>query len=188
MNDKPKLPESGFYKNSVVPCSAIINPRLPMIFSSLAITALLITGCSQQSEQEFSSSEESADYASEDIGVVESEQSDAASSPIKLKVENQAGDSEQTLGSQVADIQIQGKELLITANATFKVEDVVKSTTAIETLTRQQGGYVALSKTTNVETDSRTFNKGDQNVTLTTYYRQAEMTVRIPREKVSAFL
>ena len=188
MSDKPKLPESGFYKNSVVPCSAIINPRLPMIFSSLAITALLITGCSQQSEQEFSSSEESADYASEDIGVVESEQSDAASSPIKLKVENQAGDSEQTLGSQVADIQIQGKELLITANATFKVEDVVKSTTAIETLTRQQGGYVALSKTTNVETDSRTFNKGDQNVTLTTYYRQAEMTVRIPREKVSAFL
>ena len=146
---------------------------------------LLISSCSDSSE-----------YASEDMSnaveieqsVDESLESDVANSPIKLKVENQAGDSEQTLGSQVSDIQIKGKELLITANANFKVEDVVKSTNAIESLTRQQGGYVALSQTTNIENGSRTFIKGDQNVTLTTYYRQATMTVRIPREKVSSFL
>ena len=169
--------------------------HLTNVMGSLALTLFLISGCSQQSEYESISSEESADYANEELMAVDSEQSavasldsGAANSPIKLKVENQAGDSEQTLGSQVADIQIKGKELLITANANFKVEDVVKSTSAIESLTRQQSGYVALSQTTNVESDSRTFVKGDQNVTLTTYYRQANMTVRIPREKVSAFL
>lgn len=159
---------------------------------------LLISGCSDSSEyasEDMSSVEESADYTNEELMAVDSEQSavaslesGAANSPVKLKVENQAGDSEQTLGSQVSDIQIKGKELLITANANFKVEDVVKSTNAIESLTRQQGGYVALSQTTNIENGSRTFIKGDQNVTLTTYYRQATMTVRIPREKVSSFL
>ena len=169
--------------------------HLTKVMSGLALTLFLISGCSQQSEYESISFEESADYANEESMAIDSDQSavatlesEAANSPVKLKVENQAGDSEQTLGSQVADIQIKGKELLITANANFKVEDVVKSINAIESLTRQQGGYVALSQTTNIESDSRTFVKGDQNVTLTTYYRQATMTVRIPREKVSAFL
>lgn len=167
-----------------------------VMLSSLTLSLLLLNGCDsnkQSAYEDTASTEESADYASDEAATAESEPSAAAviesgAAPIKLKVENQAGDSEQELGSQVADIQIVGKELLITANANFKVEDVVKSTDVIENLTRQQGGYVALSKTTNVESDSRTFVKGEQNVTLTTYYRQAKMTVRIPREKVSGFL
>ena len=168
------------------------------VIGSLALILLLLSGCDSAKEsayEETASTEEVADYASEDMSVVESEQSTSASlesgaanSPMKLKVENQAGDSEQSLGSQVTDIQIEGKTLLVTASANFKVADVVKSSDAIESLTRQQGGYVALSQTINVESDSRTFTKGEQIVTLTTYYRQATMTVRIPREKVSAFL
>lgn len=168
------------------------------VIGSLALLLLLLSSCDSAKEsayEETASTEEAADYASEDISVVESEQSasaslesGAANSPMKLKVENQAGDSEQSLGSQVTDIQIEGKTLLVTASANFKVADVVKSSDAIESLTRQQGGYVALSQTINVESDSRTFTKGEQIVTLTTYYRQATMTVRIPREKVSAFL
>ncbi len=168
------------------------------VIGSLALLLLLLSSCDSAKEsayEETASTEEAADYASEDISVVESEQSasaslesGAANSPMKLKVENQAGDSEQILGSQVTDIQIEGKTLLVTASANFKVADVVKSSDAIESLTRQQGGYVALSQTINVESDSRTFTKGEQIVTLTTYYRQATMTVRIPREKVSAFL
>jgi len=127
---------------------------LPIMLGSVVFSLIMLSGCSeQQSAYEQSTTEEVADYASEDMdNAVETEQSAVASlesgattSPIKLKVENQAGDSEQTLGSQVANIQIKGKELLITANANFKVEDVVKSTNAIESLTRQQGGYVALS-------------------------------------------
>ena len=167
------------------------------VIGSLALVLVLLSGCDSAKEstyEEAASTEESVDYASEDVASVEAGGSEPVaaaamdSDSAKLKVENLAGDSEQSLGSQVTDIQIEGKTLLVTASANFKVEDVVKSTSAIESLTRQQGGYVALSNITNVESDSRTFAKGDQNVTLTTYYRQATMTVRIPREKVSAFL
>ena len=170
------------------------------VIGSLALVLLLMSGCdsAKESAYEAASTEEGADYASEDsasVESVESEQvaagatdSDFADSSAKLKVENLAGDSEQSLGSQITDIEIEGKTLLVTANANFKVADVVKSSDAIESLTRQQGGYVALSNTTNIESDSRTFTQGAQIVTLTTYYRQATMTVRIPREKVSAFL
>ncbi len=176
---------------------------LPILLPAILGSLILIGGCSDSSEYAESSADmESVQSATEEAtdnseinGIMSEPSLDSAdvTSNAKpaandLSVDNLSGDSEQTLGSQVTDIQIEGKELLITANANFKVEDVVKSTSAIENLTRQQGGYVALSKTTNIESDSRTFNKGDQNVTLTTYYRQATMTVRIPREKVSGFL
>ena len=200
MSDKSIISEQSFSDSKRLLCKKYYHSgkerQLPIALGSLAVSFMLLSGCSdKQSAYEDSVSEEVADYASEESTEIASDQSavadidvDSRSRSSKLKVENQAGDSEQALGSQVTDIQIEGKELLITANANFKVEDVVKSTSAIENLTRQQGGYVALSKTTNIESDSRTFNKGDQNVTLTTYYRQATMTVRIPREKVSGFL
>ena len=205
MSDNSIISEQSFSDSKRLLCKKYYHSgkgrQLPIVLGSLAVSFMLLSGCSdkqsayEESVSEDSVSEEVADYASEESTEITSEQSavadidvDSRSRSSKLKVENQAGDSEQAIGSQVTDIQIEGKELLITANANFKVEDVVKSTSAIENLTRQQGGYVALSKTTNIESDSRTFNKGDQNVTLTTYYRQATMTVRIPREKVSGFL
>ena len=92
------------------------------------------------------------------------------------------------LNSQATDIKIAGKTLLITTGADFKVEDVVESRSAIENLTYQQGGYVASSSISNRERDSRRFVQGDKDVVLTTYYRQAEMTVRIPRQNVNKFL
>lgn len=205
MDSNTTKPKNGLLKKSRLFCDDR-QPRIFLSVNTLPISIkvavlgsiLLVSGCSQQSEYEPSSSEESvADYATEDTAAAGAEakplaiadvSSDPKSQSSKLSVENLSGDSQQTLGSQATDIQIAGKELLITARADFKVEDVVKSTSAIESLTRQQGGYVALSKTTNVESASRTFTKGDQNITLTTYYRQANMTVRIPRAKVSEFL
>ncbi len=169
------------------------NLSVPISFALLS-TVLLLSGCSQQS-QEFNSSDESADYANEEVATAEPEQlaiadiaSDSENPSNKLSVKNLSGDSVQNLSSQVTDIQIAGKELLITARADFKVEDVIKSSEAIESLTRQQGGYVALNKISNHESDSRTFIKDDQNVTVTTYYRQATMTLRIPKTNVSEFL
>ena len=137
-----------------------------------------------------SETEEAAD--SEMTGIMSEPSSDITAN-VKpatndLKVNNLSGDSEQTLGSQVTDIQIAGKELLITASANFKVKDVVKSSTAIENLTRQQGGYVALSNISNQPNDSRTFVQDDKNITITTYTRQADMTVRVPRVNVNKFL
>ncbi len=163
--------------------------RFSIVFSSLAI-ALLIGGCSQSpeyAEEQSSADVESSEYASDEQMADNTASAQNEKSGI-LKIGNLGGASEQTLGSQITDIEVAGKTLLINARANFKVADVVKSSAAIETLTRQQGGYVALSNITNVENDSQTFVKGAQNITLTTYYRQANMTVRIPKSKVTAFL
>lgn len=162
---------------------------------------LLLSGCDSAKEsayEERAVTEEAADYASDEsaaadaaIIIPESTGNDPAMQKTtndKLSVENLSGDSEQTLGSQGADIEIAGKKLLITADATFKVKDVIETSNAIENMTRLQGGYVAKSHIANYENDSRTFVQKDKNITLTTYSRQADMTLRIPKVNVNKFL
>ena len=162
---------------------------LPIMLGSV----LLIGGCDSSSEYAESSADmESVQSATEEVvnsemaGIMSDAAVDNASNG--LEVANLSSTSEQTLGSQAADIKIAGKALLITASADFKVEDVVKTSDAIESLTRQQAGYVALSNISNHPRDSRTFVQGNKNITLTTYTRQADMTVRIPRANISKFL
>ena len=163
---------------------------LPIMLGSV----LLIGGCDSSSEYAESSADLTAVATEEVADATESEMvgimSDAAvdNASNDLEVANLSSTSEQTLGSQAADIKIAGKALLITASADFKVEDVVKTSDAIESLTRQQAGYVALSNISNHPRDSRTFVQGNKNITITTYTRQADMTVRIPRANVSKFL
>ena len=163
---------------------------LPIMLGSV----LLIGGCDSSSEYAESSADLTA-VATEDVadateGEMAGIMSDAAvdNASNDLEVANLSSTSEQTLGSQAADIKIAGKALLITASADFKVEDVVKTSDAIESLTRQQAGYVALSNISNHPRDSRTFVQGNKDITITTYTRQADMTVRIPRANVSKFL
>ena len=162
---------------------------LPIMLGSV----LLIGGCDSSSEYAESSADmESVQSATEEVvnsemaGIMSDAAVDNASNG--LEVANLSSTSEQTLGSQAADIKIAGKALLITASADFKVEDVVKTSDAIESLTRQQAGYVVLSNISNHPRDSRTFVQGNKNSTITTYTRQADMTVRIPRANVSKFL
>lgn len=163
---------------------------LPIMLGSV----LLIGGCDSSSEYAESSADLTAVATEEVADATEGEMagimSDAAvdNASNGLEVANLSSTSEQTLGSQAADIKIAGKALLITASADFKVEDVVKTSDAIESLTRQQAGYVALSNISNHPRDSRTFVQGNKNITITTYTRQADMTFRIPRANVSKFL
>ena len=163
---------------------------LPIMLGSV----LLIGGCDSSSEYAESSAD-LTEVATEEVaeataGEMVSIMSDAAvdNASNGLEVANLSNTSEQTLGSQTTDIKIAGKALLITASADFKVEDVVKTSDAIESLTRQQAGYVALSNISNHPRDSRTFVQGNKNITITTYTRKANMTVRIPRANVSKFL
>lgn len=144
----------------------------------------LISGCDSSSEYESGAQMESIQSTEQ---AAEPQTLDNSSSNV-LEVDSLSDTSEQTLGSQTADIQIAGKKLLVTASANFKVKDVIKSSNAIESLTRQQGGYVALSDISNNPQDSRSFVQGDKNITITTYYRQAEMIVRVPRVNVTTFL
>lgn len=165
---------------------------LPVMLGSV----LLISGCDSAPEYtesradmtEVVTEEVAAATESEMTGIMSDVATDNASTADDLEVKNLSSGSEQTLGSQTADIQIAGKKLLITASANFKVKDVVESSNAIESLTRQQDGYVALSQINNYPDDRRTFVQGDKNITITTYTRQADMTVRIPRVNVNKFL
>ena len=163
--------------------------------SGAALVFLLLMGCSDNSQYESSSpnvdfeeSMQAAEEVSSAQGVRSVEDEDNAEQNHTLTVENIGSDSAQSLDNQVTGIEIAGKTLLININADFKVADVVKSSSAIEKLTQQQGGYVALSTITNNETDRRTFSKGAQNITLVNYQRQANMTVRVPKVNVKAFL
>ena len=139
--------------------SMVSKPKTPSQSNSLSLvlaavtlgSVILINGCSQSGGLWAESvSDESSDYASEesvaaDTNALMSEQPTAAeeleanSQANELTVESLSGDSEQTLGSQVADIQIKGKSLLITSSADFTVKDVVKSSAAIEALTLAAG-------------------------------------------------
>ena len=98
------------------------------------------------------------------------------------------GSSEMTLGNQSVNQLVAGKTLMVNMRADFQVKDVVKSSIAIETLTQQQGGYVADSLINNVEQGSREYEADGKHIRLTTYYRQATMTVRVPKENVNTFL
>lgn len=173
--------------------------RKALLLSAMLISFISISGCSNSDEYLESSADTQSSqteleaFTSDSIDGILSEDSADATSNIKpssnrLSVENLSSNNEQVLGSQAADIQIAGKELLVTANVDFKVEDVVKSSEAIEELTRQQRGYVALSNISNHPRESRTFVQGDKDITLTTYTRQADMIVRIPRVSVNEFL
>ena len=158
------------------------------VCSVIALTTIVASGCAQKEDgYESEQSATDTEYVATEQAIADisdTNNKDAAN----LQIENLSNDSEQTLNSQAADIKIAGKTLLITAAADFKVEDVVESSSTIENLTYQQSGYVASSRISNRERDSRRFVQGDKNVVLTTYYRQAEMTVRIPRQNVNKFL
>ena len=161
----------------------------------LALSTIIASGCAQK-EDAYESEQSAGDTeyvaAEEAVEDITAQDADIAGTDNKssstLQVENLSNDSEPALNSQATDIKIAGKTLLVTTGADFKVEDVVKSRSAIENLTYQQGGYVASSDISNRERDSRRFVQGDKDVVLTTYYRQAEMTVRIPRQNVNKFL
>ena len=161
---------------------------LASILSALMVSGL--SGCSASKEEGYEE-DQSYEVSAESVASTDASNdsaSDTGTAKARLTVDNISGDTEQTLGSQVSDIVIAGKQLVINASAEFKVEDVVKSVASIESLTRQQGGYVALSRISNEERSSQSFSRGNQEVTLSTYERQATMTVRIPREKVTAFM
>lgn len=148
--------------------------------SVLLLGTLFSYGCSQSPNEEYMTTEEAVESESAIESVQEGEQS--------LMVKQLTDDSEATLGSEAADISIAGKELMVSASASFEVKDVVNTRNEIESLTRQQGGYIAESSISNNQIDSRTYRQGDKDITVVTYTRHADMIIRVPREKVSSFL
>lgn len=203
LHNLAQIPPQSFFK-FIASSQAFTHPKdgqlTPISYrpflSSVGIAVLLLSGCGQMPEEGYEgaiATESHQEMAMEDMAeasqaIVEESTTEKKTSIERLAVEDLSGDTEQTLGSQVTDIEIPGKTLVVNAHADFKVADVVKSKDAIETLTRQQGGYVAAISISNSEIDRRTYRSGEQDISLTTYSRHADMTVRIPKAKVSEFM
>ncbi|GAA0310866.1 DUF4349 domain-containing protein [Psychrobacter aestuarii] len=150
--------------------------------SMLLLTAL--AGCSAP-EQEMATQDSYEESATEEVQAVADLEAGADDAGTVTEL---GGNSEMTLGSQSVNQNVAGKTLLVNMRADFKVKDVVDSSIAIEKLTQQQGGYVAESLISNVETGSRDYEVDGKQIRLTNYYRQATMTVRVPKENVDTFL
>lgn len=84
---------------------------------------------------------------------------------------------------------LSGKSLLVSGILEFKTKDVVKSADEIENLALSNGGYVQSSHIYNEEHGSKSYPiSNSEQKTLTSYIRRANITVRIPKQNVGAFL
>ncbi|WP_199508925.1 MULTISPECIES: DUF4349 domain-containing protein [unclassified Psychrobacter] len=155
---------------------------------SSALLVTLLAGCSAP-DQEMATEDSYEERATEDVQALADLEAVAdQSGDVTDTVTEVGGSSEMTLGNQSVNQNVAGKTLMVNMRADFQVKDVVKSSIAIETLTQQQGGYVADSLINNVEQGSREYEADGKHIRLTTYYRQATMTVRVPKENVNTFL
>lgn len=155
---------------------------------SSALLVTLLAGCSAP-DQEMATEDSYEEHATEDVQALADLEAVAdQSGDVTDTVTEVGGSSEMTLGNQSVNQLVAGKTLMVNMRADFQVKDVVKSSIAIETLTQQQGGYVADSLINNVEQGSREYEADGKHIRLTTYYRQATMTVRVPKENVNTFL
>lgn len=155
---------------------------------SSALLVTLLAGCSAP-DQEMATEDSYEESATEDVQALADLEAVAdQSGDVTDTVTEVGGSSEMTLGNQSVNQLVAGKTLMVNMRADFQVKDVVKSSIAIETLTQQQGGYVADSLINNVEQGSREYEADGKHIRLTTYYRQATMTVRVPKENVNTFL
>ena len=155
---------------------------------SSALLVTLLAGCSAP-DQEMATEDSYEESATEDVQALADLEAVAdQSGDVTDTVTEVGGSSEMTLGNQSVNQNVAGKTLMVNMRADFQVKDVVKSSIAIETLTQQQGGYVADSLINNVEQGSREYEADGKHIRLTTYYRQATMTVRVPKENVNTFL
>ena len=155
---------------------------------SSALLVTLLAGCSAP-DQEMATEDSYEESATEDVqSLADLEAVADQSGDVTDTVTEVGGSSEMTLGNQSVNQLVAGKTLMVNMRADFQVKDVVKSSIAIETLTQQQGGYVADSLINNVEQGSREYEADGKHIRLTTYYRQATMTVRVPKENVNTFL
>lgn len=155
---------------------------------SSALLVTLLAGCSAP-DQEMATEDSYEESATEEVQALADLEAVAdQSGDVTDTVTEVGGSSEMTLGNQSVNQNVAGKTLMVNMRADFQVKDVVKSSIAIETLTQQQGGYVADSLINNVEQGSREYEADGKHIRLTTYYRQATMTVRVPKENVNTFL
>lgn len=163
------------------------------VLTVFLVTSLILTSCGKAPDTSADTSRSATPHATTQTTTQPTTQ---ASSDMAQAVfaPSATQDSTHTLGSQVTTQQtnnpaLENKQLLITANAHFEVEDVVQSVNQIEKLTLQNSGYIADSRIDNDERGRSSYHIGNQQQkVLVQYVRQATMLVRVPKNQVATFL
>lgn len=174
------------------PSSSIYQKTL---LASLIGLLLTLSACSKAPDDHYSSRQSDTQSATATVVASSpamatlSEQAKAhsasstASSPDGLTLGNNIVNQQQT------NTAFANKKMLVTAKADFQVKDVQQTANQIETLTQQNGGYVAHSEIGNDDKGSHSYPIGNYQLKqLTTYSRHATLVVRVPKNQVGNFL
>ncbi|MBS9779447.1 MAG: DUF4349 domain-containing protein [Moraxellaceae bacterium] len=156
----------------------------PLILAILVATSFSLISCSKEQ------SHKNYDYA--ESKEVENTERKPPLANMKIEeskkpaIENKTSASHK-LKSKAVNQQVTDKKFVVNAKAVFTVNDVIESVNKIEELTKQNQGFVEVSRIENGLISEEDIVRSDTIIRLSRYVRSAEMTVRIPKENVSKF-
>lgn len=140
----------------------------------LALIILLLVGCSKSEVDHTQSSSTQADTA-------------LATDTLVSTSDNQIDKS--VINQQDNNPTLQNKQLIVNGAVSFDVKNVQQSVQQINQITTQLGGYVAQNTISNNIVDTQSLNIGNQQrKEIISYQRNAQLTVRIPKQNVETFL
>ncbi|GAA0310858.1 DUF4349 domain-containing protein [Psychrobacter aestuarii] len=177
---------SSLYK---APTSRTRSPVCRVLLGS-TLLALLLAGCGERKPKDTAEIDSSMPMAEDVVQQTNSESPAAVSPtlPITYQVSNLTGEAPQQFKDLAIEAAVLENAPMVWVAADFQVADVLKTSRAIAQATKGFGGYVAGQQLNNVSTYSDSANKQGHNVALVSYYRQATMTLRVPKAQTNAML
>ncbi|WP_019520260.1 DUF4349 domain-containing protein [Faucicola boevrei] len=134
----------------------------------LALIILLLVGCSKSEVDHTQSSSTQADTA-------------LATDTLVSTSDNQIDKT--VINQQDNNPTLQNKQLIVNGAVSFDVKNVQQSVQQINQITTQLGGYVAQNTISNNIVDTQSLNIGNQQrKEIISYQRNAQLTVRIPKQ------
>ena len=105
------------------------------------------------------------------------------------KYESRADYSASDSGATMTELSGDSAKLIKSAGMNFKVKDVYKSTIEISSAARSLGGLVLHSTINSVNRKSKDIKLSEDSVlTVSSYYTEASMTVRVPSPDLERFM
>ncbi|ULJ64629.1 DUF4349 domain-containing protein [Wielerella bovis] len=157
----------------------------PVALSIWILTAFL-AACGGQSTHENAVQQSMAAESAPTVAAPTMTMDMAASAPIAVE---SSAPNQSSIQTVVGHAQPAHRPFVVTADLTFRTDDVRKTIVAIEQLATQQGGFVVSNQTRSEIVAKETFKQNDGMVLqIERYTSWSELMVRIPREKAQVFL
>ncbi len=157
-------------------------------FILLMLLLVLAPACSQQQSASDATTTAEAEVAQTQGGADRMGNAPAAPTATTA-VEVDSRPTADQVASSAATYTDAQRKFIRTAQAEFRVNDVYKSSLAIEDVVAAQGGFVVKNHIATQALGSQTRPSGNGNlIELTEYTVRGELTVRVPSDNTQAFL